>query len=124
MNRTTLLSLILGGTLVPHCLSQELVQTAAQPASVQPAQVQAPGQVAQRDQGFELEVTAPAPRKESSKNSNKRSPSIVTRARGVPEVRTFSFTHDGPRPSRPLMIRSSRADTKAMNQLSEDLAVM
>ncbi len=58
-------------------------------------------------------------------SANRKSSASITR-NGRTEVRAFAFNNDpfGGQKRRPLMIRSSRADVKAMDQLSEDLTVM
>jgi hypothetical protein len=124
MIRSTILPLTLCGTLISHCAAQDAPQSAAQAST----------QTAESAQAVTAEETSTPPLKKESKSSTRRS--VVTRARGVPEVRTFTFGNDafpgqrygteafGGQRGRPLMIRSSRADAKAMEQLSEDLTVM
>jgi hypothetical protein len=127
MKRSTLLSFLLGTVLAPHGLAQEAPQAVPEPAPVEERKEEAPlpGHPA------ELEVKITPSRKVSvPKNGmNRRLNSVVARdTRGVAsEVRTFAFSNDafGVSPGqRPLMIRSSRADAKMMDQLSDDLMVM
>jgi hypothetical protein len=133
MKRSTLLSLAIGGTLIALCVADD-PEPSAEPASQQPVQ---PGQVSEP-------VSEPLPvhkglaptgnrsaisKKDASisVSTSKKGGATISRNGRMPELRAFSFSSDAfleQRNSRPIMIRSSRADAKAMEQLTEDLIVM
>jgi hypothetical protein len=114
----TLVSLTIFGTFLPCSRGQDIPEPVAQ--VTQQAQ-------AKTTESIESEATVTIPRRDTKPGVmvNKRTREIGTRGpRAMQEVRTaFAFSNDAFR-ELPLMIRSSRADVKAMEQLSEDLSVM
>ena len=125
MKRSTLLSLALGGTLISLCVAEDPVPK-VEPALRQPPDPEA----VPVGQGLApVESRSATSKREASisATAKKRNMGVVTRNGRMPEMRALSFSNDAfleQRSSRPLMIRSSRADVKVMEQLSEDLSVM
>jgi hypothetical protein len=121
---TASLSLVILGALLLQVAAQDAPEPVAQPAQLR-------SQFAQPATQLELEANAIPSRKETkeirSSVAATRRTGQVSRTPRVVEVRPFNF-NNGPfvteTPTRPLMIRSSRAEAKQMDQLSDDLTVM
>ena len=120
---TAIVSLAILGALLLRGTAEDAPQPLAQPAQLR-TQLAQPGQPAQP---LEIEANAIQPRREikeirSTAVANKRTGQVSRTPRTVVAFGNNAFVTD--QPTRPLMIRSSRADLKQMDQLSDDLTVM
>ena len=119
---TVIVSLAVLGTLLWRGTAQDAPEPVAQPAQLR-------SQPPQGQQVQQVEIEANAIQRRESKGTivaNKKSGQVSRHPRAV-EVRPFALNNNAfgtETPTRPLMIRSSRADAKQMDQLSDDLTVM
>lgn len=123
--KTTLTATLIARPATLAALALSVVTALPQDVEVTPAPAEPPPAVELKS--FEhADALKPGPARPGHPSVSRRAV-VSQNVRRGPEIRAFSMQNDmfgGQQVKRPLMIRSSRADARAMDQLSEDLIVM